>query len=198
MECFDYDTDGGVMTGNNNKYLGLINKDDCLVVVIDVQDKLMPVISDKDTVIDNTAKLVEFSHISGVPVVVTEQKKLGPTVEAVKSRLRNVDPIEKVHFNCFWNRQFKEHIEASERKTLIIAGVEAHICVAQTALYSLRDYRVHVVGDAVSSRSPGNKNFALQRMRDAGAIISSTEMFIYEILVKAGTDEFKATLPLVK
>lgn len=186
------------MIENNNKYRGLINKDDCVVVVIDVQEKLMPVISDRERVANNTAKLVEFSNLSGIPVIVTEQVKLGPTVEAVKRRLRNVDPIEKVHFNCFLNRQFKEHIEAAERKTLIIAGVEAHICVTQTALYSIRDYRVHVVGDAVSSRSPENKAFALQRMRDAGAIISSTEMFIYEILVKAGTDEFKATLPLVK
>lgn len=186
------------MTGNNNNYHRLINRDDCIVVIIDVQEKLMPVISERDRVIDNTVKLVEFSNISGVPVIVTEQEKLGNTVETVKNRLRNVDPIEKVHFNCFWNKQFKEQIDAAERKTLIVAGVEAHICVAQTALYSIRDYRIHVVGDAVSSRSPDNKALALQRMRDAGAVITSTEMFIYEILVKAGTEEFKATLPLVK
>lgn len=186
------------MPDKKNEYYGLINRDDCLVVVIDVQEKLMPVISDKDEVIANTVKLVEFSKICGVPLIITEQQKLGPTVAEVKDRLKEARVIEKVHFNCFLNEQFKEEVEKSQRKTLIISGVEAHICVTQTALYSLEGYRVHVVGDAVSSRSPENRTFALQRMRDAGVVISSTEMFIYEMLVKAGTDEFRATLPLVK
>lgn len=186
------------MPDKKNEYCGLINRDDCLVVVIDVQEKLMPVISDKDEVIANTVKLVEFSKICGIPLVVTEQQKLGPTVAEVKDLLKETRVIEKVHFNCFFNEQFKEQVERYQRKTLIISGVEAHICVTQTALYSLKDYRVHVVGDAVSSRSPRNKDLALGRMRDAGAVISSTEMFIYEMLVRAGTEEFKAALPLVK
>jgi len=187
-----------IMVENNTKYNGIINRDDCLIVVIDVQEKLMPVISDKERVIANTATLVKFSVICGIPVIVTEQQKLGPTVEVVKNQLKDTTPIEKIHFNCFWNEKFKERVETGGRKTLVIAGVEAHICVAQTAIFALPEYRVHVISDAASSRAPENKGVALQRMHAAGAVISSTEMFIYEMLEKAGTDEFKATLPLVK
>jgi nicotinamidase-related amidase len=81
---------------------------------------------------------------------------------------------------------------------LVIAGVESHICVAQTAIYALPDFNVHIISDAVSSRTSKNRHIALERMKQAGAVISSTEMFIYEILQKAGTDAFKATLQLVK
>ncbi len=186
------------MAENSIKYHGIINRDDCLIVAIDVQEKLMPVISDKERVIANTETLVKFSNICGIPVIVTEQQKLGPTLEVVKKHLKDTTPIEKVHFNCFWNEEFKERVETGGRKTLVIAGVEAHICVAQTAIFALPEYRVHVISDAVSSRATENKAVALQRMRDAGAVISSIEMFIYEMLVKAGTEEFKAALSLVK
>ncbi|MBP9560706.1 MAG: isochorismatase family protein, partial [Syntrophorhabdaceae bacterium] len=91
-----------------------------------------------------------------------------------------------------------EQIRASDKKTLILTGVEAHICVIQTALSGLSDYNIHIIEDAISSRTRENKKIAIERMRQAGAIISSTEMFIYEILQKAGTDEFKAILQLVK
>ena len=110
----------------------------------------------------------------------------------------NFAAIEKVHFNCFMNPQFSEKVNSLGRNTIVIAGAESHICIAQTALAALANRRVHVISDAVSSRSPANKAVSLARMRDAGAVISSTEMFIYEILVQGGTDEFRSVLPLVK
>ncbi len=176
----------------------LVGREDCVLVVIDIQEKLMPVISGKERVIANSATLVRFCGICGIPVVFTEQKKLGPTVPEVKGPVQGFTAIEKVHFNCFLNGEFRGEVERLGRKTIILTGVESHICVAQTAIAALPRLSVHVIADAVSSRSPDNRVIALERMRNAGAVISSTEMFIYEILREAGTDEFKAVLPLVK
>ncbi|MEN6614943.1 MAG: isochorismatase family protein [Syntrophorhabdus sp.] len=176
----------------------LINRDESILVVIDVQEKLIPVIHDKDDVILNTARLVRFCGIAGIPVIFTEQQKLGITLPSVQGSKEKFQAIEKIHFNCFLNPDFSEKVKIMGRNTLILTGVESHICVAQTAIAALPDWNVHVVSDAVSSRSAANRTIALQRMRDAGAVITSTEMFIYEILIQAGTDEFKYVLPLVK
>jgi nicotinamidase-related amidase len=176
----------------------LIDRSDCLLVVIDVQEKLMPAISGKERVIANTATLVKFCAICGIPVIFTEQKKLGPTVPEVKGLTQGFAAVEKVHFNCFLNGEFRDEVDRLGRKTIVLTGAESHICVAQTAIAALPRLRVHVIADAVSSRSPDNRAIALERMREAGAVISSTEMFIYEILREAGTEEFRAVLPLVK
>ena len=132
----------------------------------------------------NTARLVKFCGIAGIPVIFTEQKKLGPTLAAVRESVNDFKAIDKNHFNCFLNPEFSDKVNEMQRKTIVLAGAEAHICVAQTAISASVDLRVHVISDAVSSRSPANKAIALARMRDAGAVISSTEMFIYEILVQ--------------
>lgn len=176
----------------------LVHRKDCILVVIDVQEKLMPVISGKEWVIANTATLVRFCGICGIPAVFTEQKKLGPTVPGVRGLVENFVAVEKVHFNCFLNGEFRDRVEKLGRKCIVLVGAESHICVAQTAIAALPRLSVHVIADAVSSRSPDNRAIALERMRHAGAVISSTEMFIYEILREAGTDEFRAVLPLVK
>ncbi len=186
------------MPHNYNAAQQLRKREDCILIVIDVQEKLMPVIHDKDEVILNTARLVEFCGITGIPVVFTEQKKLGPTLCAVRESVNDFKPIEKIHFNCFLNSEFSDIVSGTGRKTVVLTGVESHICVAQTAIWASSAHNVHVISDAVSSRSPANKAVALARMRDAGAVISSAEMFIYEILIEAGTDEFKSVLPLVK
>jgi nicotinamidase-related amidase len=176
-----------------------ITRDNCLLVVIDVQEKLIPAISGGSEVVGNVARLVRFARITGIPVIVTEQEKLGLTVPDVREWLTDNDPVKKVHFDCLSCHAFRDRLHETGRKTLVLAGVEAHICVAQTALRAAgAGYGVHVVADAVSSRVPENKRIALERVCRAGAIITSTEMFIYEILGKAGTDEFKAVLPLVK
>lgn len=177
---------------------GLVDRQDCILVVIDVQEKLMAAIHDRERVAANTTTLVKFCGICGIPVVFTEQLKLGATLSQVKDAARDFTAVEKIHFNCFLNDEFSGAVARTGRRTLVLTGAESHICVAQTAIPAVPRWRVHVISDAVSSRLPENKAIALQRMRDAGAVISSTEMFIYEILVKAGTDEFKAVLPLVK
>ena len=107
-------------------------------------------------------------------------------------------PIAKICFNCFSCEPFVRRVQESRRHTLIIVGIEAHICVAQTALWAHPQFRVQVVSDAISSRSPDNVHVAIDRMRVNGVTITSTEMVIYELLQKAGTDEFRAMLPHVK
>lgn len=176
----------------------LITRESCILIFIDIQERLMPVIADREKVLENAIKLVRFSKILGLPVVITEQEKLGATISELKNELPGITPITKIHFNCFNNDEFSSIVRSSGKNTLILAGVEAHICVAQTALYGLSGFNVHIIEDATSSRTRENRLTALERMRQAGVVISSTEMFIYELLQKAGTEEFKEALQLVK
>jgi isochorismate hydrolase len=176
----------------------LIEREDCLLLLIDIQEKLLPVIAEKEKIVDNVVKLVKFSTIIGMPIVVTEQEKLGSTVDEIKREISEFNPIQKICFDCFSCEGFVERIGMHSRKTLLFAGIEAHICVAQTVLHALPTFHAHVVADAISSRTTENKHLALRRMEAGGAVITSTEMVIYELLKKAGTEEFKAVLKLVK
>jgi isochorismate hydrolase len=176
----------------------LLTRDDSLLVIIDMQERLLPVIAEKERVIENVVKLAKFSHIIGLPVVFTEQQKLGDTVPEIRELLRDIQPIPKLEFDCFGSSAFSRHVRDLNKDAMIITGVEAHVCVAQTALSGLSDYKVHVVSDAISSRSIHNREVALHRMGQNGVTITSTEMVIYELLEKAGTDTFRETLALVK
>jgi isochorismate hydrolase len=176
----------------------LIDRNDCVLLVIDVQDKLLPFIAHKEKMVENIVKLVKFSKIVNIPVIVTEQEKLGDTVQEIKDELAEVQPIGKICYSCFSCEAFVNSIKKLERKTLIITGMETHICVAQTTFHALPEFIVHIVSDAVSSRFVENWTVGIDRMRASGAVISSTEMVIFEILRQAGTDEFRATLPLVR
>lgn len=176
----------------------LIRKEESILVVIDVQVKLMPAIPNRQQVIDNVIRVVRFARIIGLPIILTEQDKLGPTLPEVKKEIPGVDPIGKTSFNCFYCPAFSEQVKKPGRNTLILAGVENHVCVAQTALHALSSFNVHVVGDAVSSRTPENWKVGMERMRQFGVVITSAEMLIFELLKQAGTEEFKAALPLVK
>lgn len=176
----------------------ILRADDALLVIIDMQERLLPVIAGKEKVVDNALKLVKFSHIIGLPILFTEQQNLGETVSGLREELKDIGPIIKWEFDCFESRVFIDRLDQLKRNTLIIVGIEAHICVAQTALHALSHYKVQVVSDGVSSRSTENWEVALQRMRQAGVIVTSTEMVIYELLGRAGTAEFREALKLVK
>jgi nicotinamidase-related amidase len=176
----------------------LLRGEDALLVVIDMQERLLPVIAEEERVIENVLKLVKFAPIIGLPIILTEQQNLGETTTEIRAALKGVEPITKLEFDCFRSRAFVERVRHLERNTLIIAGIEAHICVAQTALHALSEYAVHVVSDAISSRSPHNQKVALARMGKAGVTITSTEMVIYELVGEAGTDQFREALKLVK
>jgi nicotinamidase-related amidase len=179
----------------------IIKKDCTAFVVIDVQEKLLPFISEKERVVENIVKLIEFAKKLSMPMVWTEQypKGLGATVDPIKSAMQDYKPLEKVAFSCFGAEGFADALRKHGAKTLALVGIETHVCVAQTALDGIdAGYRVCVVKDAVSSRTQENKQVGIDRVRERGGIITSTEAIMFEILEKAGTPEFKAVMPLLK
>lgn len=163
-----------------------------------MQERLVPAVGRQEKIVTNVQRLIALAATLGLPVVVTEQEKLGRTIGEIAERIPDFSPISKIAFNCFFCEPFARRIEESRRKTLIITGIEAHICVTQTALWANPQFRVQVVADAISSRTTDNVSVAIERMRSSGVTITSTEMVIYELLRKAGTEEFKAMLPHVK
>ncbi len=176
----------------------LLDRNDCVLIVVDVQDKLISQIIHREQLINNIIRLVKFAKIIDIPVIVTEQEKLGDTVPEIMTELRNVKPIRKIYYSCFGSEGFVDNLRRLGRKTLILTGMETHICVMQTALQSLPHFKVHVISDAVSSRFEINYEQGLERMHDCGVVISTTEMVIFELLRRAGTNEFRETLPLVR
>lgn len=173
-------------------------REECVLAVVDVQERLLPHIHEGERVVANAARLVKVARMLGLPVLWAEQEKLGATVEPVRSELSGLAPIGKAEFGALGCAPFRERLASLGRRTLVVCGVEAHICVAQTVLQALPEYEVHVVSDAVGSRAPENRAVALERLRQAGAVVTCSEMFFYEILQRAGTGEFRAVLPLVK
>lgn len=165
----------------------------CLLV-IDVQEKLIPAIHDGDSVMDSVAWLIKLSREMDVPVRVTEQypRGLGTTVPQIRSLVLDDELLEKVHFSCMETDTIRRQLAAMGRRQVIMAGTEAHVCVLQSVFQLLEEgYQVFVVDDAVSSRRPRDVELALARMQGAGAQIVSREMIAFEWLKCAGTELFK-------
>jgi nicotinamidase-related amidase len=175
----------------------------CALIVVDIQQKLLPPIVNKEMLVKNSQLLVRLAKVLSIPIMMTTQysKGLGATVPEVSSLLPEVTAIDKLEFGCFGSDAFRAGLKAlpGNRNTVLLCGMEAHICVMQTALGALNDgYLVHVASDAVSSRSEWNWRIGLDRMRAAGAVISSTEMMMYELLRCSGTAQFKEMLSYLK
>ncbi len=176
----------------------LIKREDSILVVVDVQERLVPVISNHNKMIENMVRLIRFAKIIDMPVVLIEQEKLGDTIKEIKAELPGLMPIKKIEFSACKNSRFIKKLHELSRSNIILAGVETHVCITQTALELLPGFNVHVVGDATSSRSMEDRDIALQRLSQSGVVVSSTEMVIYELLERAGTSEFKKVLDLIK
>jgi nicotinamidase-related amidase len=176
--------------------------EESLLLVVDVQEKLWPHISNKDQVRDRCRILMEGARLLDVPVIVSEQypKGLGPTLaELLKCRTEETPLCIKNEFGCFANDALAAEVEKTGRRQLVVCGIETHVCVLQTVLSALdRDFRVGVVADAVGSREEGNRQLALYRMRDAGAVGLSSEMILFEWMVTARHPAFKAVSQLIK
>lgn len=173
------------------------------MVVIDLQAKLVPAIFESERVIRNARLLLRLAEILELPLILTTQNAagLGATLPEIKLLAAEVEPFDKTSFGCFGEGEFARRLKqrAPQASTLLVAGIESHICVAQTVLGALEGgYGVHVAEDAVSSRTAENWRVGLKRMERAGAVLSSTEMMVYELLGKSGTPEFKAVLPFLK
>jgi nicotinamidase-related amidase len=172
------------------------------LVVVDLQEKLLPAIANRERVLRNSVLLLRLAEVLALPVVLTTQysRGLGPTVPEVLAAAPGVAPLDKVSFGCFGSPEFLDRLkDLGSRDQLVVAGIESHICVAQTVLGALeRGYAVHVATDAVGSRSEENRAVGMGRMERAGALLSSTEMAIYELLGRSDAAAFKRMLPLLK
>lgn len=172
------------------------------VCIIDVQEKLLPVMSRRDSLVPNLQKLIAGAAALSVPVIVTEQyvKGLGSTVAPLRDTLGELyQPIEKNCFSSFGCDAFRDRIERLERKQVVLAGIETHVCVHQTAIDLLdHGYEVHLVADAVSSRTDESREIAVRRLTSEGAKLTSVEMALFEMTVTSGTDEFRAISKIVK
>src|SRR6267378_2108056 len=180
-----------------------LDADQCALIVVDIQEKLLPPIFQKEQLVRNSKLLIRAAGVLKIPAIMSTQyaKGLGKTVPEVASLLPETEAIDKDRFSCFGSDIFCTSLKRlpGNRNTLLLCGMESHICVAQTALAALREgYLVHVASDAVGSRTEWNWNIGLERMRSAGAIISSTEMMIYELLRSSGAPEFKEMLKHLK
>lgn len=178
-----------------------LSKENSVLVIVDIQERLAPVMSERQKVIDNCLHLIGISKLLKIPVVLTEQypKGLGPTVNEIQEALLSYEPIEKITFNCCGEPAFLQNLTSTKRKKIILAGMETHVCVLQTCIGLLKEgYIVHVVNDAVCSRTKGNFKTGLEFMRDAGAVITGTETVLFQLLEKAGTEEFKAISKKIK
>jgi len=180
--------------------LGIIDKKKTVFILVDVQDKFIPVIKDIDKVISNSNILVKASDILNIPLVVTEQypKGLGRTSEKINLPDKKY-LIEKVSFSCFGCDEFIKKIKELKVDSIVLFGIEAHVCILKTALDALKNnLDVYVVADAISSRTDKNKSLAIERMCQSGVFIVSTEMILFQLLDKAGTEEFKKISNLIK
>ncbi len=176
-----------------------LNKDDTVLIIIDLQEKLMKAMSQSEKVYKNTNLLLAVAEQMGIPVIVTEQypKGLGPTANEIKEHLKEYKYIDKMEFSAYAG--LKEILSAADRKTLLVTGSETHVCVFQTTRDLLENgYNVQVVKDAVCSRFKDNYLNGLELMKDMGAVISNTETILFDLLKVAGGPEFKVISPMLK
>ncbi len=178
----------------------LIKAEKSSLLIIDIQEKLAPAMSDLDRVVDNTSILMKAAARLSVPQIISEQypQGLGATIESILE-LSAGESLEKVSFSCMGDERYASRFSDLGREQAVITGMEAHVCVLQTAMDLLeQNVQVFVVADATSSRSPDNHSLAMHRLSKAGAEIVTTEMVVFEWLGQAGTTEFKELSKLIK
>lgn len=178
-----------------------ILNDDTRALIIDIQERLYPAMSEKEILLKNVEILIKGLKTLEVPVSTTEQypKGLGHTIEELKSALDDCNNFEKSSFSCCDEAYIDDDLKRMNKKFVVIAGVEAHICVMQTVHDILdRGYIPVVVEDCIASRKENDKNMAVERMRQAGAVITTCESILFELCRSSKTSAFKIISNLVK
>jgi len=197
----------GTITVSETDYAAIARRplaaEQCALLVVDIQEKLLPPIFEKERLVRNSQLLIRLANILKLPTLVTTQyaRGLGAIVPEIAELIKGSDAMDKTAFGCFGSDQFCSAMKriSGQRNTLLVCGMEGHICVMQTVIGALEQgYLVHVAADAVSSRTEFNWKIGLERMKSAGAVISSTEMIIYELLRASGTPAFKEMLQYLK
>lgn len=178
-----------------------IKKEHSVGLIIDFQERLYPHIYQNELIASNTAKLIKGLKVIEVPILVTTQyvKGLGDTINIIKSSLQPYEPIEKMSFSCCGNNDFLQQLNQLGKKFVIIAGIETHVCVLQTGLDLLEyGYQPVIVEDCVSSRRENDKYVAIRRLEREGAIITTYESILFELLEISGTEIFRSISKIVK
>lgn len=178
-----------------------LDKDEAVLVIVDIQERLATVMEKRQKVIDNCLHLIEAAKLLHIPIILTEQypKGIGHTVKEIREALPSYEPIEKITFSCCKGPSFLGSLASTGRKKIILAGMETHVCVLQTCIGLLREgYSVHTVMDAVCSRAEDNFAAGIEFMRAAGAVITCTETALFQLLDKAGTEQFKIISKRIK
>ena len=176
-------------------------REDSLLLVIDIQQAMLRVIDRWETVAGKTEKLIQSANVLEVPVLFTEQYKkgLGETISELFQEINSPQVFQKEHFSACLEDDFIPTIQSFDRKKIVVVGMETHVCVLQTCLDLIKaGFQVHLVADAVASRVDRNRDIAIDILKQAGAVISSTEIVIFQWACRANTDEFRRILPIVK
>ena len=175
--------------------------EDTLVLVIDFQVRLMPAIHNHEELERKTEAFIKGCRILDIPILTMQQytKGLGETSPVLKEALGEFEYIEKITFSCCGNSEFTVKLHESGRKNIVVTGIEAHICVQQTVLDLLANgYNVYVIADCIGSRSETDRVYAENRMKQAGAVITTMESVLFEFLVRADHPKRKEISNLVK
>jgi nicotinamidase-related amidase len=184
-----------------NAYADFLVRQDCILLLVDIQKVMLDPCVETDQVRKNVSALIDMAKLFEIPIMfsVHNAEKLGGFLPELLERVPGPNLFNKLEFSCFENEAIFRAMQESGRRTLLLAGLETHVCIFHTGAHALRlGYRVHVAADAATSRSQSNREIGLRRLERAGAVISSTEMIIFELLNRAGTSEFRAALPLLK
>jgi nicotinamidase-related amidase len=179
----------------------VLEASNAVLVLVDVQGKLAQAMYAREQLFQNLQRMLKGAQVLGIPILWLEQnpRGLGPTVPEIAALLPDAQPMSKFCFSCCGCSAFMQALEATQRRQVLLVGIETHVCVYQTAADLLaRGYHVEVVADAVSSRSAENRQIGLERMRALGVGITSTEMALFELLKVAEGPQFKAILSLVR
>lgn len=176
-----------------------MRRENTVLIIVDVQGNLAQLIDNRGIIFENIRRVIKGCHVLGIPMILTEQVNLGPTIPDITDLMPRVKPIIKESFSCCGNEEFMEALTALNRKQVLIAGIETHVCVYNTSrdLVEL-GYEVQVVADAVSSRTAMNREIALQKMKDRGVIWTSTEMVLFELLKTASDPKLRDIIRIVK
>lgn len=187
----------------------MLTPEQTLLVLIDVQEKLTAVMHERDALVTNLVNLIKGMNVLGIPVIQVEQNpaKMGPTIPELQSLLDDQSPFTKTCFSCCGCDDFNAAIKASGRKQVLIAGIETHVCVYQTAVALIREsYAVEVVTNAVSSRDPQDHAIGLEKIREAGrhsngsgqGHVTTVETALFELMRTADHSAFREILKIVK
>ena len=174
---------------------------DCVFVMIDIQEKLVPALSGGEKAVFEASRLLRCAQEMKIPLITTEQypKGLGPTVGPLRPFIDENALFAKTSFSCFDADGFAEKLSAQKRRSVVVFGAESHICLLTTAMDMIRRcYETVIVEDACGSRNPRHHELAMRNLLAAGAAVLPAETVVYQLLGRAGTPEFKALLPLFK